>query len=179
MLDIVIPETELWDERNNKVIFVKRTELHLEHSLISISKWEAKWGLPFFDSEKTDEQLFNYIECMVTNKSVDPNVFKALSYSNIKAINDYIAAPMTATTINSTDKQRTSSERVTSELVYYWMTAFNIPHEYEKWHINRLITLIRVCSEKNKPPKKMSTQEIHAQNAARNAARRAKLHSKG
>lgn len=179
MLVVVIPEQEFWDEEKEEIIRSKKLTLKLEHSLISISKWEAKWCVPFFDSEKTDEQVLDYIRCMTLNTDVDPSVYGYLTQSNIKAINDYIAAPMTATIIHSDEKGKKTSEFVTSELIYYWMIAYNIPVEFEKWHLNRLIMLIRVCSEKNKPAKKMGRREIMAQNRALNAARRARLGTKG
>lgn len=179
MLSIVIPEQELWDEAKEEMIYTKRVVLKLEHSLISVSKWEAKWCVPFFDSEKTTEQTLDYIRCMTLNPDVDPDVYNRLTQENVDAINKYIAAPMTATVINSNEKKKKSSEFITSELIYYWMIAYNVPVAFEKWHLNRLIMLIRVCSEKNKPPKKMSGREIMSQNRALNAARRARLGTKG
>lgn len=179
MLSIVIPEQELWDEAKEEMIYTKRVVLKLEHSLISVSKWEAKWCVPFFDSEKTTEQTLDYIRCMTLNPDVDLDVYNRLTQENVDAINKYIAAPMTATVINSNEKRKKSSEFITSELIYYWMIAYNVPVAFEKWHLNRLIMLIRVCSEKNKPPKKMSGREIMSQNRALNAARRARLGTKG
>lgn len=179
MLPLVIPKREFWDEVNERVIFSPATSLKLEHSLISISKWESKWHVPFFDTEKTNEQVIDYLKCMTLNENVDPRVYECLTMDELNKINAYIADPMTATTINSKDKSNRTNERITSELIYYWMIAYNIPVVFEKWHINRLIMLIRVCSEKNKPPKKMSSAEIMRQNSAINAARRARLHTKG
>lgn len=182
MLEIVVPgKQEYWDEINRVFVYTddKDVTLRLEHSLISISKWESKWCQPFIDSKKTDEQLLDYIKCMTLNINVDPSVYDRLSVENYKDINAYIQAPMTASTVKDISNPRKTNERVTSELIYYWMIANNIPVEFEKWHINRLIMLIRICSAKNEPPKKMSRHEIFAQNKALNAARRAKLHSKG
>lgn len=182
MLTIVIPgRTEYWDENKNEFVYSdnKDVTLRLEHSLISISKWESKWCVPFMSSEKTPEQILDYIKCMALNQ-VDDSVYDRLTRQNIKEINDYIAAPMTATVVKEApNHRRTSNEFVTSELIYYWMIAYNIPVEFEKWHINRLIMLIRVCSAKNEPAKKMSKSEVAASYRAINAARKAKLHTKG
>ena len=189
MLQITIPAveaTELWDEANEIFIPVpamKEQTLQLEHSLISLSKWESKWCKPFISNKKDDKTVdenIDYIRCMTLNKNVDPRVYMHLSESDIEKINNYIYAPMTATVIRE-KKQRSgiNGDPITSELIYYWMIALNIPVEFEKWHLNRLITLIRVCNIKNTPPKKRSTQEILRDNAAINAARRKKLNTKG
>lgn len=178
MLKITIPSQEVWDEEKNQMYYTKETTLRLEHSLISISEWESKWCVPFFEESKTEEQVLDYVRCMTIDKNVDPNVYRFLTVDNIEAINSYISAPMTATTIRETAGSR-RRERITSEVIYYWMIAFNIPVEFEKWHINRLIMLIRVCSEYNKPNKRMSRREVYEQNKALNAARRARLGTKG
>lgn len=189
MLEITVPGGEYWDETKEEFLFTKPVTLQLEHSLISISKWEAKWHEPFFEKDavktgnttnKTDAQVLDYIRCMTINKIHDPDVYRRLSGENVRMINDYISNPMTASVINSPDdKLKRSTEFVTSELIYYWMIAFNIPVEFEQWHINRLIMLIRICSEKNKPQKKLTPRQIAERNRARNEARKAKLHAKG
>lgn len=180
MLKIEIPEREYYDNKTERFGTIKGTTLYLEHSLISISKWEAKWHIPFFDSEKTNEQTIDYIRCMILNREIDEKSFyiNLLTVDDIKKINEYINDPMTATVI-SDDGKRGRNQKVTSELIYCWMIQFNIPAEFEKWHINRLIMLIRVCGEENKPKKKMSRKEIMAQNKALNAARKAKLNTRG
>lgn len=180
MLKIDIPEREYFDEKTETFGKIKATRLYLEHSLISISKWESKWHVSFFDSEKTTEQTLDYIRCMILNREIDDDsiILNFLTSEDVEKINNYINDPMTATVIKD-DGKRGRQQKVTSELIYCWMVQFNIPAEFEKWHINRLIMLIRVCSEENKPKKKMSRQEIMAENKARNAARKAKLHSKG
>lgn len=179
MLPITIPAMdELWDEQNQKFLSVKETTIQLEHSLLSISKWESKWNKSFINTrEKTNEELLDYIKCMTITKNVDPNIYVCLTAENIQEIVNYINAPMTATTIRESGKE--SREVVTSELIYYWMISLNIPVEFEKWHLNRLITLIKVCSMKNQPAKKMSKGEILKRNAALNATRRKKYNSKG
>lgn len=183
MLQITIPETkELWDEKRQEFVSMPEVTLHLEHSLISLSKWESKWHKSFFTKEEmTNEQTLDYIRCMTLSpKNLPIDVYYRLSQKNVDDILAYINDPMTATTFNEKDdKKGFGKERITSELIYYWMIALQIPVEFEKWHLNRLITLIRVCEIKNTPPKKMSKREIMSRNAALNAARRKQLGSKG
>lgn len=174
MLYITVPTTRLWNEETEEFLFVQGQTLQLEHSLVSLSKWESKWCKSFLSDkvEKTDEQILDYIRCMTLTQNVNPLIYKCLSAENIKQINEYIAAPMTATTFNE-DKSKSNKEIVTSELIYYWMIALQIPFECQKWHINRLLTLIRVCNIKNAPPGKgKSKRELTSQYAAMNAARR-------
>ena len=185
MLRITVPaveESELWDEATETFVKnpgVKEQTLQLEHSLISISKWESKWCKPFISKdEKTDEETIDYIRCMTINQNVDPSVYDHLTTDNLKDIRDYINAPMTATTVREI-KSNNSKEIVTSELIYYWMISLQIPVEFDKWHLNRLMTLIKVFNVKNAPPKKMSRRELMSRNAALNAARRKQLNSKG
>lgn len=180
MLEIEILEHDLFNEATYEFIKVPACKLKLEHSLISISKWESKWHKSFTSSLKTatKEEIIDYIKCMTLNSVPNDNVYKGLTDASFKQIIDYINDPMTATTVNDQSK-RGGGTYITSELVYYWMTAFHIPFECEKWHFNRLMTLIRVCSAKNQPPKKMSRGAIMNRNKALNDARRAQLHSKG
>lgn len=179
MLTIVVPEREYYDENKNEFIHVKEATLQLEHSLVSLSKWESKWHKPFLSSkDKTDEEILDYIRCMSVTQNVNPDVFKRLSRNNIEQIVEYINAPMTATTFSDRDGPK-KSEIITAEIVYYWMISLNVPFECQKWHLNRLLTLIKVCSIKNTPPKKMSRREILSRNHALNASRRKALGSKG
>lgn len=181
MLIIKIPETELYDEETNRFSIVSAQELRLEHSLLSISKWESKWHKPYLDTttyEKTNEMNLDYIKCMTITQNVPDVVYSCLTQENINEIAKYIADPMTATWF-SNEASHANSEVVTSELIYYWMTATGVPFSCEKWHINRLLTLIKICSIKNGKPKKMSQREVAARYKAINAARRAKLGSKG
>ena len=180
MLTITIPATEMWDEKNEKFIDIKECRLQLEHSLVSLSKWESKWCKPFlFTNDKTAEEIMDYVRCMTLTTNVSPEVYYGLTSENIKAINAYIEAPMTATHFGSEQNGSGKREVVTSELIYYWMIALNIPFECQKWHLNRLLTLIRICNIKNQPVKKMSRKEIMSRNAALNAARRKQLGTKG
>ena len=180
MLQITIPAVELWDERKQEFVITKEQTLQLEHSLVSISKWESKWCKPFLTKqEKTFEETLDYIKCMTLTQNVDPEIYNYLTNENIKEINEYIGAPMTATYFSDEKTSKTSREQVTAELIYYWMIALNIPFECQNWHLNRLLTLIKVCSIKNQPPKKRSRKEIMRRNAALNAARRKQLNTKG
>ena len=180
MLRIVIPSAEYWDETKLEFVYQKEQTLQLEHSLVSLSKWESKWKKPFLGKDpKTDEETLDYVRCMTITQNVDPAVYLRLSNENICQINEYIEDPMTATTFRKEQARQFNRETITSELIYYWMISNNIPPEYQKWHLNRLLTLIRVCNIKNNPPRKRSKGEIMRQNAALNAARRAKLGTKG
>lgn len=180
MLRLVIPSRELWDGRKSQFVYTKEQTLQLEHSLISLSKWESKWQKAFLSrKEKTQEESIDYIRCMLITPNVDPHVISTLSSQSIEAINEYISAPMTATYFREDKSERGSREVVTAELIYYWMISLNIPFECQKWHLNRLLALIRTCSIKNSPPKKRSTKEIMSQNAALNAARRKQLNTRG
>lgn len=183
MLRITVPAREFYDESKEEFIEVKEQTLVMEHSLISISKWEAKWKKPYLSDtvEKTKEETLDYLRCMtVQPANVDPLVYASLTKENIEEIKKYIEDPMTATTITRFDNGPQKKQVLTSELIYYYMVAQNIPVEFEKWHINRLITLIEVCAIKNDPhPKKMNHAAIARQNRALNKARRAKYGTKG
>lgn len=181
MLTIYIPDEEKWDEVNQEFIYGDAYTLQLEHSLISLSKWEAKYNKAFLSkTDMTSEQVVYYVKCMTLTQNVPDSVYKRLTEENFKEISAYIEAPMTATWFNNTEeKGRINNEVVTSELIYYWMIALNIPFECQKWHLNRLLTLIRVCNIKNTPPKKMSKNDLMRRNAELNAKRRAAMGSKG
>ena len=181
MLQITVPGAELFDEETETFIQTKDTQLKLEHSLLSISKWESRWCKPFLLSDKsqrhTPAEMLDYIKCMTLNTNVPKEVYTALTAENMKAITNYINHPMTATTITDFSKNG-KKDIITSEIIYYWMVSYQIPFECEKWHINRLITLIKVCNAKNNP-KKMSRGDLISQNRALNKARRKALHTKG
>jgi hypothetical protein len=186
MLRIVIPAkpgVELWDEEREMFIQTptsKEQVLQLEHSLVSLSKWESKWNKAFLTkAEKSAEEVLDYIKCMTLTQNVPPEVYNNLTEENIKQINEYIGAPMTATYISEDPSAKSSREVVTSELIYYWMIALNIPFECQKWHLNRLLTLVKVCNVKNAPPKKMGKKALMSRNAALNASRRQQLGTRG
>jgi hypothetical protein len=185
MLQITIPAivSEQFDEEMNEFIYTKianEQTICLEHSLVSLSKWESKWCKAFLSkNHKTDEEILDYIKCMTITQNVDPDVYRRLTDQNLKEINRYIEAPQTATYFSEDKSTKSNREIVTAELIYYWMITLNIPVEFQKWHLNRLLALIKVCNIKNSPPKKRSKREIMSRNAALNAARRQQLNSKG
>lgn len=191
MLNIHIShqEKEYWDSDKNEFIYleIKDQVLSLEHSLVSISKWESRHHKPFLGKEeKTSEELLDYIKCMTITQNVKNEVydFIALDPNILKKITDYIQDESTATTFyeatpNGSAPVKRKKEIITSELIYYWMVSYQIPFSCEKWHINRLLTLIRVCNIKNDNGKKMSKNEILARNKSLNAARRAKYNTRG
>ena len=182
MKTIIIPASECYDEETERFITVKEQKIVIEHSLVSISKWESKWKKPFIStSEKTMEELQDYVRCMTLTQNVNDDVYKAIPVNIMNEIIEYMNDPMSATWFNDIDKKHNgrNGEVITSELIYYWMTAANIPMECQKWHLNRLMTLIRIAGEKNQPPKKMSKNDILKQNKSLNAMRRARAKSRG
>lgn len=181
MLEIEVAPSEMFNEETNEFFYTKGCTLQLEHSLISISKWESKWKKPFMvkTPEKTSEEILDYIRCMTINKKVNPDVYFGISAKQMREIENYIEDAMTATTFSELDNSPPSREIITSELVYYAMIKNGIPLECEKWHINRLLTLIRVFSIKDAPKKKMSKAAIMARNKELNEQRKAKYRTKG
>ncbi len=184
MLSIVIPGFETFDDSTQTFGQQEGVTLKLEHSLVSVSKWESSLKKPFLDNkEKTDQDVIEYIKCMTLNpEEVEPHHYTRLSAENFSAINEYINDKATATWFNDRQQEgaaRFSREIVTAELIYYWMVALTIPKEMETWHLNRLMTLIKVANEKNKPQKKMSPQQIMARNKQLNAQRQQAMGSSG
>lgn len=181
MLQIKVPGREFFDERTQTFYETKPCILKLEHSLLSISKWEAKWHKPFLtpleDKPISRNEMMDYIICMSLSTNIEKEVILSLSNKDIDKITEYIQNPMTATTFVDRHKSQ-KREIITSEIVYYWMVMYNIPFECEKWHINRLLTLIRVCTVKMNA-EKMSKNDLYAQNRAINMARRKRLGTKG
>lgn len=184
MLKITIPDVyDLFEEQTETFINLKGADLQLEHSLISLSKWESKWHIPFLGKEeKTAEQIQDYIRFMTLTQNVNPNLYKYIPPSVMQQIFNYIDDPMTATWFNKVEEKQSGiskKETITAEIIYYWMITLNIPVQFEKWHLNRLLTLIRVVNIKNAPKQKMSKKDILARNRKLNNARRARNHSKG
>jgi len=180
MLQITIPPGEFFDERTQTFVNSKEQTLQLEHSLVSLSKWESKWNKSFLSTpQKTFEESVDYIRCMTITQNVDPLVYSSITPDIIKKVTEYIDLPMTATTFRNDNNRGHSSEIITSEIIYQWMISYGIPFECQKWHLNRLLTLIRVCSIKSQPPKRMGKSELANRNRALNAARRSRLHTKG
>lgn len=182
MLKIVVPAGEFYNPSTSEFIYTHEQTLLLEHSLVSISKWESKWKKPFLSNtgEKSNDEIIDYIRCMTITKDVPPEIYLSLPTDILEKINNYISDTMTATTFNDANiNKRNDSRIITAEIIYYWMIQLNIPLECEKWHLNRLLTLIRVCSLKNQGGNKMSKRQVMESNASLNAARRKAMHTKG
>lgn len=182
MLKIEVPDKELFNQETNEFIKIKGAVLTLEHSLISLSKWESKWHKSYLETAQhkafTTEEVLDYIRCMTLTQNVDPLIYKILTKDNFIAINNYINDPMTATTVTSLKKEKPKHKVITAEIIYYWMIALNIPPEYQKWHLTRLLTLIDVCqieqSQDNKMNRKDTLNHYRDVNAARRKAAKAK-----
>lgn len=180
MLQLYVTGGEIYDQKNREFVYVNSTTLRLEHSLISLSKWESMYCIPFLtDKPKTVQQTLDYIKCMTLNPNVDPNIYHFISDEHILQINDYIGSKMTATTFSDSSKRK-NRETVTAELIYWSMITLGIPVEFQKWHLNRLLTLIHVCNIKNDPEKKkMSAAEIMRRNTLINEQRKAQYNTSG
>ncbi len=180
MLSIVVLGEELYNEETNEFSTLGDFVLEFEHSLVSLSKWEAKHEKPFLGKgDKSKEEIFDYLKCMVLTSNVPEEIFYNLSDENIASINKYIEAKHSATTFGALPKERGTGETITAELIYYWMIGLNIPFECQYWHLNRLFSLIRVCGIKNSPPKKMSKAQMMAERNRLNTQRREQLGTRG
>lgn len=183
MLQITINPSEQWDEEREEFIYIRGQTLNLEHSLVSVSKWESKWRKPFISRKEISlEETIDYIRCMTITQNVDPQIYKFLTNKDIDIIQQYIDEPMTATTFFELDDISSKSSMqhtITAELIYYWMITLNIPIEFQKWHLNKLLTLIRLCSVQNAPKKKLSKNEIRRRNEMLNEARKKKFNTRG
>ena len=173
MLQITIPKQKLFNDATNEFIDIKETTLQLEQSLVSLAKWEATWNKPFQSKQrKTRAESEDYVRCMTITQNVDPNVYKGLTKKNMDEIDAYMDLPMTATTFGNNQNGRRERRAITAEVIYYWMISLGIPIDFQRWHLNRLMTLIRVCNEKNAPNRKRSTGEMLNERRALNEARR-------
>lgn len=180
MLTITIPGEESFNDDTAQFVYGPTTVLDLEHSLVSLSKWEAKWETPFLtSSQMTDEQMLDYIRYMGVPQSLSPEQLKLLRPQDLERINAYIGAKMTATWFSEDESGRASREIITSEVIYYWMVSYSIPIECESWHLNRLITLIRVFNHKNAPEKKTPAHDLAAQRRRINEERKKKYNTTG
>lgn len=181
MLKITIPKREQWDEAREMFVSTEEQQICLEHSLVSLSKWEEKWHKYFIGNDTlTNEELIDYIRCMTKTQNVDPEIYYSIDDETMKKITDYINDPHTATWFAEDNRKTFNRDIITSEIIYYWMIALQIPFECQKWHLNKLLTLIRVCNEKNNSPnKKMSRSEILSRNRKLNEARKKMNHTHG
>lgn len=180
MLTIIVPGQEFFDETKSEFTTIGDFVLELEHSLLAVSKWESKYKKPFLtDEKKSADETFFYVKAMIITPNYPIDALSALTKENLASINDYIESSESATTFGSMPERKGRGEVITSELIYYWMVAFSIPFECERWHLNRLLALIRICNIKNSKPKKMSRGEIAQRNRELNARRRAELGTSG
>ena len=180
MLQLEIPKRELYNDATNEFIEYEKASLQLEHSLVSLSKWESTWRKPFLSKDqKTVEETVDYIKCMTITQNVKLEAYLHLPNEVFETVDTYINQPMTATWFTETENAPKSREVITAEVIYYWMIALQIPMECQKWHLNRLLTLIKVCNIKNQPPKKQGRKEAMSKQAALNQARRSKHHTRG
>jgi len=179
VLKLTILVAESFDE--SKEEFIQHTvDVELEHSLVSLSKWESEFEKPFLTAkDKTSEEALAYVRAMCITPNVPPEIFYKLSQKNVDDINSYVNAKMTATWFNENTNQRPGRETITAELIYYWMSKLSVPFECQEWHLNRLLTLIRVCNVKEAPQKKMGKREAMQQQRSLNAQRRAQYGSTG
>lgn len=179
MLVIDVPLKEGFDETAGKKVVAESFKLELEHSLVSLSKWESFFEKPFLsDAEKTNEEVLWYVQAMTLTPNVPPEIYAKFSQGNIAEINNYISSKMTATRFYGGDQER-NTEIITAEVIYYWMVALNIPFECQHWHLNRLLTLVQVCNRKNAPEKELSQAEVARRNRELNARRKAELGTTG
>lgn len=180
MLKIKIPKNELFNDRTGEFLEIPEQELTLEHSLVSVSKWESKWKKPFLDSKgRTTQEIIDYIRCMTLTQNVKPEVYKGIDQRIIQQVLDYMDDSMTATWFSNEPKGKTNKRVVTSELIYCWMFNLGIPIECQKWHLNRLMTLIKVCDLEGAPKKKMKGAELAKHNRSLNEARKARMKTNG
>ena len=180
MLELAVTIPESWDEIKEEFITFEPVKLHLEHSLESLSRWESKWHKPFLGQDShTKEETLDYIRCMCLDQVSDPSIFSYLDSKSLKKVSEYIDDSMTATWFSHQKNYGNSSEQITAELIYYWMISFGIPFECASWHLNRLLTLIRVCEAKNRKAEKIPRNEQLRSQAALNKARRQRYHTRG
>lgn len=180
MLKIVIDGTENFNNNTQTFHQLDDIVIELEHSLVSVAKWESIYQKAFLsDNKKTSDEIFEYFKNMIVRCNADLDVLDKCSQENFNKIQEYIDSNQSATTFGSMPERRGPGEIITSELIYYWMIAFNVPFECQFWHLNRLFSLIRICNIKNSKPKKMSRTEIAQRNSELNAKRKAELGTKG
>lgn len=180
MLKLTIGQEELYDEETEEFRTVGGITIELEHSLVSLSKWESEFEKPFLSgTAKSTEEVLRYIEFMILTPDYPPGVLQELTPEDFTKINEYLDSKQSATTIYDRSKPKGPPQTITSELIYYWMIAFNIPFECEKWHLNRLFALIKICGIKNAKPTKSSRADLAQQRRELNAERKARLGTTG
>ena len=180
MLKLIVPMEESFDEATQRFVVTKAHVLELEHSLVSLSKWESTFERPFLSNDKkSPEEVVAYVEMMLLTPDVPVEVLESLGKVHYDKINEYISSKQTATTINEVRKGGRGGETITAEIIYYWMVSMQIPFECQYWHLNRLLTLIKVINRKNEPPKKMGAQEAARRQRELNEQRRRQFNTRG
>lgn len=187
MIEITIPKGQIVDDETGNVYRAEKDwTLVLEHSLISVQKWEAKWHVAFLNrGTRTFEQTIDYLRCMTLTPNVPEEIYYCIPEKEMKKVLDYVDDPMTATRVNDDSEsqrgfgRKIGREVVTAEVIYYWMISLNIPAEYKKWHLNQLLTLIRVINAKNQPKKKRRMKDVLEEYRAINEANKARFHTEG
>lgn len=182
MLVLEVPTEESYNEETREFVVSQFFKLELEHSLVSLSKWESFFKKPFLSSEeKTNEEMFWYIKAMTLTPNVPSEIFQRLFNSSecLDSVSKYVEEKMTATRFNEDPSAAKHRGAITSEIIYYWMISQNVPFECQFWHLDRLLTLLRVCSQKNAPQKKMSRSQLAQRNRLLNAQRKAQLGTSG
>lgn len=180
MLTLMVGGKESFDTKTEKFVKVGGTQLQLEHSLVSLSKWESKHEKPFLgQGTKSGEEIFDYVRCMLLDEETPEELLYELDEDNFREVNDYLDAKMSATWFSEQTHKPRSREVITAELIYYWMIQFQIPWEAQHWHLSRLFTLIQVCNHKAEKPKKMSKADIMARNRELNEQRKKQLGTTG
>lgn len=183
MLKLILPKVENWDSKKQEFVYDQEVTLELEHSLVTLSKWESKWEKPFLGPEiKSTEETIDYIRCMTLTPDVPPETYHRLSSTHFTQVNSYIDSKMSATWFNEAagaGKASRSREIITAEIIYYWLDEFKINWEAQHWHLNRLFTLVKVHNQKNVPEKKMSRRDMLSERNRLNAQRKTEMKSQG
>ena len=187
MVEIYIPKSQIIDEETGVVYTAEKDwKLALEHSLISVQKWEAKWHVAFLNKgTRTFEQTIDYLRCMTLTPNVPDEVYYCIPHTELKRVLEYVDDPMTATRINdgfdsgNSYGKKMGKDVITAEVIYNWMISLNIPTEYRKWHLNQLLTLIRVINAKNQPKKKRRMRDVLEEYKSINEANKRRFGTKG
>lgn len=180
ILVLEFPEYDQFDRVTEEFVTFPPARLTLVHNLLSIVRWESKWKRSFVDRPPSSvDEVIDYVECMADGQPSVPHMLERLTRDHTEAIKAYIADPMSASVMLSRPGQTKSSEKMTSDLIYYYMVTFQIPFEAEEWHLNRLLMLIRICNAKQSAGQKTNSKSAASQRAALNRARRARAGSRG
>lgn len=180
MITIDLGTLEYYDSEKNEFVYEEGGKVRFEYSLKMLYEWEGKWKKAFLKGNKnlTTEEAVDFYIMM----ALDPIDKKFMTGEAMETLSKYVNDPQTATTFADGQNGNTSPSKgkiFTSEELYAMMITSNVPLDFENRNLNRLITILRVISVQNTPPKKMSKNDIYRQNAALNAERKARLNTKG